>query len=532
MTAGRDIIIGAGHNGLVAACLMARAGLKPLVLERKKICGGSAATEEIHPGFRCPALIHTAASPLRGLIEELGLARHGLEVIQPEVRVYAPSADGPGVALYEDAARTARELSRHSAKDAESYPRFIEAFDRIGRFLRPIMSMTPPSIDAPSMAALMRLLGVGRRFRGLGRKDGYRLLRWGPMAAADLVAEWFESELLRATVAARGILGSFAGPWSAGTSLGLLMQAAQDGHAVSPSVTFRGGIGALSEALAEAARAAGAEIRTAAAVARITSKDGAVHSVVLEDGAEIPARAVISGADPKTTYLKLVDPLELDPDFVHKIRSYRCQGAAGKINYALSATPAFKGTAGGAGSNGGAGLLAGRIHIGPEIDYLERAFDAAKYGDWSPRPVLDITIPSLSDPSLAPAGAQVMSVGVQFAPYRLKEGAWGSRRDSFGDSVEKVLEEYAPGFRGLIVRRQVLTPLDIEAGFGLSGGHLFHGEQALDQLFTMRPLLGWAQYRAPLRGLYLCGAGTHPGGGITGGPGANAAREIIKDLKG
>ena len=527
MSGGRHIIIGAGHNGLVAACLMARAGLKPLVLERRAQCGGVAVTEEIHPGFRCPTLLHTATSSLKPLAQELDLARHGLEVIQPEVRVFAPSPGGAGLTIYEDPARTAREMARVSARDAARYPEFVEAFARIGGFLRPIMFMAPPSIDAPSMAELMRLLGVGRRFRALGKKDGYRLLRWGPMAVADLVAEWFESDLLRATVAARGIANTFAGPWSAGTSLGLLLQAAHDGHAVAPSLTFRGGIGALGTALAAAAQGSGAEIRTSAAVARITCKDGAVASVALESGEEIPARAIIASTDPRTTLLRLVDPLDLDPDFAHKVRSYRCQGVAAKLNYALSGSPRFAGAAAG----DGAALMAGRIHIGPEIDYLERAFDAAKYGAYAPHPVLDITIPSLADPSLAPSGAQVMSVHAQFAPYALKAGDWGAYREALADAVERTIEEHAPGFRALVVKRQVLTPRDIESAYGLSGGHLFHGEQALDQLFTMRPLLGWARYRAPIKGLYLCGAGTHPGGGITGTPGLNAAREILRDLK-
>jgi phytoene dehydrogenase-like protein len=528
MTDPKDIIIGAGHNGLVAACFLARAGLKPLVLERREILGGTAVTEEIHPGFRCPTLMHAAGSPMHGLAQELDLGRHGLEAIQPDVRVYSPSLDAHGIVLYEDAERTAADLARVSTKDAAKYKEFIGTFGKIGKFLRPILSMTPPSIDSPSLAEVLKLLGVGARFRGLGSKDGYRLLRWGPMAVADLVAEWFETDLLRATVAARGVFGCFAGPWSAGTSLGLLVQAALDGHAVAPSLTFRGGIGALSAALASAARAAGAEVRTSAHVERITSKDGHVTSVVLEGGEEIPARAVISSADPKTTFLRLVDPLDLDPDFVHKMRNYRCFGAAAKINYALSGIPAFVGAGGGAG---GANLLKGRIHIGPGIDYLERAFDAAKYGDYSPHPVLDITIPSLADPSLAPSGAQVMSVHVQYAPYKLNGGGWASRREALADSVGRTLSEYAPGFPSLVLQRQVLTPADIESAFGLSGGHVFHGEQALDQLFTMRPLLGWARYRAPITGLYLCGAGTHPGGGITGAPGANAAREIIKDLR-
>jgi phytoene dehydrogenase-like protein len=350
------------------------------------------------------------------------------------------------------------------------------------------------------------------------------------MAVADLVAEWFETELLRATIAARGIFGACAGPWSAGTSTALLMQAAIDGHAAGPASFVRGGMGALTQALAEAGRAAGVKIRTGADVAGIRIKDGMATAVVLKDGEEIRARTVISNADPRHTFLRLVDPTDLDPDFLNKIRNYRSQGAAAKVNLALAGLPSFSALK--KAGRDGAARLSGRIHIGPEIDYLERAFDDAKYGDYSRQPYMDITIPSLTDPSLAPAGAHVMSVYVQFAPYRLKEGDWSSRREEFGDAVLKTLSHYAPGLREQVVGRQVITPLDLEQTYGLTGGHIFHGEMALDQFFSFRPLIGWAQYRTPVAGLYLCGAGTHPGGGVTGAPGANASREILKDLKG
>jgi phytoene dehydrogenase-like protein len=350
------------------------------------------------------------------------------------------------------------------------------------------------------------------------------------MAVADLVSEWFETELLRATIAARGIYGAFAGPWSAGTSAALLLQAAASGHATGPASFVRGGMGALSQALLSAATAAGATIRTGADVAAIRVRDGRASAVVLGGGEEIEARAVVSNADPRHTFLRLVDPTELEPDFLNKIRNYRSTGAAAKLNLALSGLPSFSALKKADGD--GAERLRGRIHIGPDIDYLERAFDAAKYGDYSMQPYMDITIPSLVDSSLAPTGAHVMSVYVQFAPYKLKEGDWVSRRDEFADRVLKVLSNYAPDLTELIVARQVITPLDLEQTYGLTGGHVFHGEMSLDQLFTFRPLIGWAQYRTPIEGLYLCGAGTHPGGGVTGAPGANASREILKDLKG
>jgi phytoene dehydrogenase-like protein len=350
---------------------------------------------------------------------------------------------------------------------------------------------------------------VGLAFRKLGKKDEYRLLRWGPMAVADLVGEWFETELLRATVAARGIHGAFAGPWSAGTSLGLLWQAAMDGSAIGPSVTVKGGIGALAQTLADGATSAGAEIRIAAEVERI--EEG---RVVLSSGEEIEARAVVSNADPRTSFLKLVDPVELDPNFLLKMRNYRAPGVVGKINLKLSGLPSFQGVDDEA-------KLTGRIHIGPEIDYLERAFDASKYGEFSREPYLDITIDS----------ENVMSIHAQFAPYKLTEGDWATRREEFADIVIKCLSSYAPNIKDLILEREVITPLDLENKYGLSGGHIHHGEQTLDQFFTFRPLIGWAQYRTPLKRLYLCGAGTHPGGGLTGLPGANAAREIARDFK-
>ena len=521
------IIIGAGHNGLVAACYLAKAGLKTLVLEQREIVGGAAVTEEIHPGFRCSSLAHSAAPFSSQVMKDLRLDRHKLEVITPPARVLALAPDARSICIYNDTTQTIRELEEVSASDAKSYPEFERSFARIGKVLAPLLRMTPPEIDHPSPSELWNLGKLGRSFRGLGKQDAYRLLRWGPMAVADLVAEWFETETLRAVVAARGIFGAFAGPWSAGTSLGLLWQAAMDGQAIAPATFFRGGIGALTEALASAARDAGVEIRTGAKVERIETNDDRASRILLKSGDEIVARAIVSNADPRTTFLKLVDPVCFDPSFLVKIRNYRANGVSAKINLALSGLPTFTGIdAEAAGTK-----LSGRIHIGPDIDYLERAFDAAKYGDYSPQPFMDVTIPSLLDPTLAPPGAQVMSVYVQYAPYKLKDGDWHSRREEFADKVVAVLSDYAPNLKELIVGRQVITPLDLEETYGMSGGHIHHGEQTLDQFFAFRPLLGWAQYRTPIKGLYLCGAGTHPGGGVTGMPGANAAREIARDFK-
>jgi phytoene dehydrogenase-like protein len=521
------IIIGAGHNGLITACYLAKAGLKPLVLERREIAGGACVTEEIFPGFRCSTLAQSAGPLLPQITTDLQLERHGLEFIDPKVRVLALNPNGPAITVYQNPKRTAAELTKVSPKDAQRYPDFIETFARIGHAISPLLRMTPPDIDKPAKSELWSLGKLGWAIRGLGKRDEYRLLRYGPMAVADLAAEWFETELMRALVAARGIFGAFAGPWSAGTSAALLLQAATDGHAMAPTAFVKGGMGALTEALAKAATEAGAEIRTRAEVTSVQIKDGAATGVVLANGEEISARVVVSNADPRTTFLKLIDPAELDPSFIIKARNYRASGTVAKVNLALSALPTFAGLSNGDSSE----KLSGRIHIGPDIDYLERAFDAAKYGDFSPQPYLDMTIPSLADPSLAPSGAHVMSIHAQFAPYQLKTGNWNSRKEELGDTIVNVLSDYAPNLKELVVGRQVITPLELEQTYGLSGGHIHHGEMALDQLFAFRPLIGWARYRTPIKRLFLCGAGTHPGGGVTGMPGANASREIIKDVK-
>jgi phytoene dehydrogenase-like protein len=521
------IIVGAGHNGLVTACYLARAGFKVLVLERREQVGGGAITEEFHPGFRCSTLDHTAAPLSPQIVSDLNLSQHGLEFITPLARVLSFSTDHRPLCVYNDTTQTASEINSFSTKDAARYSEFLTSFSRIGSVLAPVLSMTPPSIDHPTATDAWQFGKIGLAFRGLGKKDEYRLLRWGPMAVADLAAEWFDTEVLRAIVAARGISGAFAGPWSAGTSLGLLLQAALNSNAIAPTIFARGGMGGLTKALASAATAMGVEIRTDAEVARIEAMPASETKVYLRNGDELKARAVISNADPKTTFLRLIDPIDLDPGFLLKMRNYRAQGTVAKMNLALESLPSFTGIDG----DGSKEKLAGRIQIGPEIDYLERAFDASKYGEFPTEPFLDITIPTLTDSSLAPDGKHVMSIQIQFAPYKLRHGDWKSRAQEFADTVMAQLSKFAPGIKELIVAGQVITPLDLEETYGLSGGHIHHGEQSLDQFFTFRPLIGFAQYRTPLRGLYLCGAGTHPGGGITGLPGANAAREIVKDLK-
>lgn len=517
------IIIGAGHNALTTAFYLARAGRKPLVLERRHVVGGCATTEEFAPGHKSATLAHTIG-PLRpSIASDMQLERRGVRIVRPDPRVVAPSGDGRVLVFSADPARTAEAIRPFSAKDATRYVEFCGALGRAGAFLGGLVEMTPPSIDAPSKSELWELLKTGRRFRALGKRESFALLRWGPMAVADLVAEWFETDLLQAVVAARAIHGTAMGPWSAGTGAVLLLGAAFDPAPGGSSITVAGGPGVLTRAMADAAREAGAEIRTGVDVRRILVKDGAAAAVVLGDGTELPARTIVSGADPKSTLLGLIDPIELEPGFITRIRNYRVPGTVAKVNFALRGLPSFTGLSGEAAAS-----LQGRVHIGPGIDYLEKAFDASKYGELSAAPYLDITFPSIHDASLAPAGRHVMSVHVQYAPYKRRAGAWTGVEETLAATVLRTLEQHAPGVTSLVEHRQVITPLVLEQEFGLAGGHIHHGELALDQLFTMRPTLGWASYRTPIDGLFLCGSGTHPGHGITGASGRNAAREILK----
>jgi phytoene dehydrogenase-like protein len=508
----------------VTAFYLAKAGFKPLVLERRQQTGGAAVTEEFSPGFRCSTLAHSAGPLLPEIERDMQLSRHGLKLITPGIAVTALSPDGRALVLYHDLMRAVQEIGKFSAKDAVRYSAFQQALEKIGGVISQALRLPPPNIDDPSRADLWAMLQTGRSLRKLGKKDMYRLLRWGPMAVADLVAEFFETELLRATIAARGIFGTAMGPWSAGSSLVLLIRAAGDRHPAGGSCFAIGGAGAITQAMTAAAKDAGAEIRTGAEVKDVRVKDGVATGVVLEGGEEINAKAVISNADPRRTLLKLVDPTHLTPDFVMKLQNYRMPGTVAKVNLALSALPKFTALTDDA-------ALRGRIHIGPEIDYLERAFDESKYGNFSPHPYLEVTIPSLADPSLAPSGKHVMSIYMQYAPFKLKNADWDSQRSNLGDTVVKTVAEYAPNLPGLVEDGQIITPKDLENTYSLTGGHIFHGELALDQFFTMRPLLDWARYRTPIRNLYLCGSGTHPGAGLTGGSGANAAREILKELR-
>lgn len=525
------IVVGAGHNALVTAAYLARAGRRTLVLERRQRVGGAAETAALG-GVRVPRLAHTVGRLRPSIVRDLELRRHGLQLVAPDVRVFAPQADDRAVTLWADEARTVESLRAWSPRDAERYPDFDRLVRSLGRFLGDLAGRTPPDIRSPGLGDALTGLRLGRTFRGLGRHDAHTILRVLPMAVADFVAEAFEIDAVQAAIAWRGVQYCAVGPWSAGTTAILLGDSSgNDGGAAGQTVFALGGPGALSEALAAAARAAGAEIRCGAEVAAITSRDGAVTGVALASGEEISAPSVVSGLDPKRTLTGLCDPVAIGPTLRWRAGNYRTPGVVSKVNLALDGLPRFR-AAGGEDET----LLRGRIVVAPGIDTIERAFDAAKYGNVSDRLVFEATVPSLVDPSLvdgAPAGTHVVSVLAQYTPYRLREGSWddAERREGVGNAVVGALEELAPGFSSLIREREVLSPLDLEREYGLSGGHPLHGEPGLDQFFLWRPLLGHARYRLPIDGLYLAGSGAHPGGGVTGQPGHNAAREILADRR-
>lgn len=514
------IVIGAGHNGLVAATFLAKAGMKTLVLERTDRVGGGVRMSEIAPGFRCPTLAHTTAVD-PAIVRALALERHGLAIFQSDALACAPAVDGRALTLWRDPARAAREIGAFSSRDGDRYVPFLESAQRISGVLATALESLPPSFDTLTAGDLLAGLKLERAFRALGTTDGHRLMRWIPMPVADLVAEWFESETLRAAVAAGGVLGSFLGPRSAGSSLVLLLLGAIQGHPISNGWFARGGVGAVSDALAGAARAAGVVIRTDAAVERIEVTADAARAVTLVSGEAIGARAIVSSVDPKGTLLQMIDPIYLGPEFLRRVQNIRTRGTLAKVNYAVSALPDV--------ANTSPAALSGRIRLAPGVDAIERAFDAAKYGGFSDEPWIELTIPSVTDPSLAPNGAHVVSAYVQYAPYALRGTTWDDERARLGEVTTRTIGRYAPGFETTVIARQVITPLDLERTYGFTGGHIFHGELALDQLFLGRPVLGWTRYATPIRNLYLCGTGTHAG--LNGASGARVAKEMLNDLR-
>lgn len=516
------VVIGGGHNGLVAATLLAKAGHRVVVLEARDKVGGAATTDEFHPGYRVSSVASITGPLHPSVVRALGLDLTALCVeADPALTVLHP--DGRALSLSANGSTTASAIGAFSPKDAERWPAFERAVSRLCAILEKASLKTPPDVSAIRLRELLPLAGLGLAFRRLGRRDGQDALRWLPMAVADFAQEWFETPVLQAAIAARGIHGLAAGPWSAGTTANMLFQAAwAGGRACGSTVIVRGGLGALADALHGAARGAGVDVRTGAPVARVLIDGGRAVGVVLRSGEEIRTRAVVSAADPKTTFLSLVDPVALDPEDLHQVRCVRANGMASKVHLALREIPRFKGVSQAA--------LGGRLQIGPDVDYLERAFDAWKYGEISASPFVELTIPTVSDASLAPSGRHVLSAYVQFTPRQLRAGAWSQHRGDVLEVTLRTLESYAPGISGLVEHAQVLTPEDLEQTYGLTGGHPHHGDHALDQLFTMRPLWGWPAYRTPIRGLFLASAGTHPGGGVTGLPGANAAAVVRREM--
>ncbi|MEZ5291546.1 MAG: NAD(P)/FAD-dependent oxidoreductase [Vicinamibacterales bacterium] len=520
------IVIGGGHNGLTCAAYLARAGKKTLVLERRHVLGGAAVTEEVFPGFKFSVCSYVVSLLRPEIIRELDLPAHGLELL-PLDGTFTPMANGDYLWRVNDHSRTRREIARHSRKDADAYDDYGMAMVEMGRFAKPILGMTPPDPMSLDPRGLLNLLSVGRRFRDMRYHDRVNQVQLLTMSAVDFLDQWFETDALKATMSASGIIGTFLGVRSPGTAYVLLhhYMGEIDGAFRSWGLS-RGGTGAVSNAIAGAARRLGAEIRTEAPVARILTRGGRATGVALENGDEIQADVVVSSVDPRLTFERFMDARELPDDFVEGVRRYKYRGSSGKVNFALDALPDFT-CLPGRGEH-----LRGAISISPSVEYMERAYDQAKHGEFSSRPYIDIVIPTLSDSSLAPPGKHVMSCFVQYAPYHLKAGdVWDDRRrEAFGDAVVDAIAQHAPNIRNVIRHRQVLTPLDIERTFGLSEGNIFQGELSLEQLFFLRPVPGWAQYATPIQRLYMCGSATHPGGGIMGAPGRNAATRVLKDV--
>ncbi|MGD8867361.1 MAG: NAD(P)/FAD-dependent oxidoreductase [Gemmatimonadales bacterium] len=531
------IVIGAGHNGLVTAAYLARAGLRVLALERRDAVGGAALTREVFPGFRFESAAHRVnwlhpmlARDLRSALDRAeagGLSQtYGrAELVDSDPTVFTPLADGRHLTLWREPARSIEAVRRFSEADAENWNAFAALVSKACGLLGELYQDAPPDVLSRKGSELWELLRLGRAFRRLGKREMMEVTRILPMTIRELLDEWFETDVLKGTLGAAGITGLSQGPMGGGTALMFLHQHVGAAQGVFRGFQLvRGGIGNLINALEAFALESGAEIRKNAAVERIAVKEGRAVAVVLADGNELAARRIVSSLDPKRTFLQLLDPTTLDPNFLHAVRNVRMKGVCAKVNLALSELPDFSCLP------GDGPHLRGLISVSPNLRYLERAYDDAKYGRISAEPYLEAFIPSLHDAGMAPPGQHVMSILAQYAPYHLKSGAWDdAMRTELGDSVVKTLAVYAPNIETAILHRQVFSPLDLEAEFGLTEGNIYHGEMTLDQLFVMRPVPGWARYRTPIANLFLCGAGAHPGGGVTGAPGFNAARQILKD---
>jgi phytoene dehydrogenase-like protein len=519
------IVIGGGHNGLVNAAYLAKAGKKVVVLERRHVLGGAAVTEEIIPGFLFSECSYVVSLLRPEIIRELDLPRHGLEIL-PLDGTFSPMPSGDYLWRVNDHAKSIRDIRRHSRLDAEAYDEFSKMMTPMCRFVKPMLSMIPPDPTTLNPKDLKQLHFLLQRFRELSSDERYTLVQLMTMSSADFLDQWFETDVLKATMSASGIIGTFLGIRSPGTAYVLLHHYMGEIDGAFRSWGFsRGGTGAISNAIADAAREAGVEIRTKAPVGKILVKNGRAAGVVLQSGEELSANVVSSSVDPHLTFEKFLEPSELPGDFLEGVRRYKFRGSSGKVNLALDALPNFK-CFPGSGAH-----LRGAISISPSMEYMERAYDDAKYGSFSRKPYIDMVIPSLTDPSVAPPGKHVLSCFVQYAPYKLAQGTWDDQKQAFGDNVINTIAEYAPNIKDIIVGRQVLTPLDLEREFGLTQGNIFQGELSLEQLFFLRPVAGWAYYRTPIHNLYMCGSATHPGGGIMGANGRIASQVILKEWR-
>ncbi len=520
------IVIGAGHNGLVNGAYLARAGLDVLILERRHLVGGAAITEEIVPGFHFTTFSYALSLLRPEIIHELDLPRHGFKTL-PMPSTFAPMDNGDYLLLGPDREQNHHEIARHSAHDAEALAEYDDMVARVAKAVKPLVDSIPPNLVADDPAELARMAALGRHLRSLDPAVLHMLVRFLTGSAADILDDYFETDILKGLLASSGIIGSMVGPRSQGSGLVMLYHSIGEHDGVFHEWSFhKGGNGGFTQVLARAAESLGAEIVLEAAVNRVLTRDGRAVGVVLATGDEVRADLVVSALDPRRTFLELVDPRELPLDLVDNVERMRFQGSSAKVNFALDGLPTYPALA------GRTDQWLGFVNIGPSIDYLERAFDDAKYGAFSRRPYIDACIQSAIDPDMAPPGKHVMSCFVQYAPYHLRDGDWDAARAGFGDTVQAVLEDHFPGFGDLVLHREVVTPLDIERTVGLTEGNIFAGEFLAPQMYFFRPAPGWNQYRTPVAGYYQCGSGTHPGGCVMGAPGRLAAQQILGDRAG
>ncbi len=517
------IVIGGGHNGLVCAAYLGRAGKKVLVVEKRPVVGGAAVSEEVVPGFTFSVFSYVVSLFRPHIIRELDLPRHGMQILPMET-TYNPVPDDRGLVRWGDAARTRREIERFSPNDASIYPEFGLAMSRLSRFTKNIIDTTAPEPASLHPKELIKLLKLAKQFKDFDGDMRYLNLKLMTMSAVDFLEEWFESEPLLPAMAGSGIIGTFMGVRSPGTAYVLLHHYMGEIDGAYRAWGFaKGGTGQISLACARAAQSFGVEIVTDVGVSSIDIANGRARGIVLDNGDQVSAKTVISSLDPNRTFLKLIPEGQLDSDFTASIRRYKNRGSSGKVNLALDRLPTF------AGGREGDHHLRGDVTYAPTIDYIEKAYDEAKYGQFSRNPFLNIVIPSLNDPSVAPPGKHVLSAFVQYAPYNIREGAenWPQQRDAFGEAVIDTIEEFCPDIRDCLIDKQVISPWDIERMIGLTEGNIFQGELSLEQLAFLRPVAGWSRYQTPIDQLWMCGSGTHPGGGVMGAPGELSAKTML-----